>query len=712
MRFNANCLHAIGLAGLLIGTSPALAARQGDEIAAGWFKDLLSAGASVAEFGGLHQDGDATIIDNVEVRYPFHFKFSDKAEFSGEIAFTSPRLTFEGLSETDSTFSATRLTAADDSTVTFDVTAPQETVAKLGAPAQAPTEPNTPQTKSTGAPEAGTDDAAKGIVGANKTVSMHMTEVFNGVEITKTEWPRFKKPEISREHRFSDSLRYAADLFAGTSADAIAIRQFKAEQKTSDRATAEFSYDNLDARDIANGRIGEERIAGYQVKQQMPTVNGESKPVTTAVNTLVLRGLDIRPVFRAIDPTLFDAASNDTVVDEVSMKGFSLEVPDEDISVAVEGLSATGLGIARKDSDILALADRLATGADVDAEKIARAALQAISGYRLGKVEINSLQVDKKGTRVGQIDHLELANLNDEGLGSLLVEGAGAMNPTGAAQFGLSRLMLGDLHFPSRDALFALKDARQTGDIQAIMKAIPTIGRIELDDALFSGATRMGSFTLANYRLLLDKYIGPIPTDITSTLSGLDVPVSYIGSPTSRAILSALGFDALKVDQNLRIHWNAETQDLDLEQADVSLENGGTATVKLTLGGVPAFVFEDPRRAQEAIATLSIKGGSIVVEDASAITRMVEMQATQANVSKDKIREATIAQIRYVLGPLADTAFASDLTNAADRFMQDPKRLEIRLQPVNPVPVAQILGMAATAPQAIPDLLKASASAD
>ena len=722
MRLHASRLHALGLAGLLITTCPAFAARQGDEIAAGWFQDLLSAGASVAQYGDLRQDGTTTIIDNVEVRYPFHFKLGEKAEFSGQIDFNSKKLTFEGLTETDKTFSADRITAADGTTILFDATLPEQKTAhsdssdagntpaaEHGASANGSGKADEKQALE---PKADNDDVAKAGAQPPEENSVHIKEVFDGYEIAGTEWPRFERPEISPEHRVSDSVRYAAMYLNGIRVDSAAVRQLSVEQTLPDNGVAKASYQNLSARGVVGGRMASEEIESYKSEQRIPDNNGQLQTVLTSIDTMTMRDFDIRPFLRAIDPTLYGEDVGEIVLGELSVGGIAVEIPDENVNVAIDEISSKGAGIAAKGSNFLVEADRLASGEQEDQEQTLRAFFEFLSGYSLANTKLSGLQVNVKGERVGQIDNLEIADLDDEGLGTFLVEGAGAVNPANASQFGLSRLLLADLTFPTRDALFALKNARETGDVQAMMDAIPTIGRVEVDDMLMSGPGRPGSFSLANYRLLLDKYVGPIPTDISSTISGLNFPVSFVSSPKSRAILSALGFETIKVDQNLRLHWNGETQDLELEQAHVALENGGTATVKLALGGVPRFVFENPKRAQEAIATLSVKGGSIVIEDAPAITRMIEMQAKQANVSEAEIRAATIAQIRDSLGPLADTAFAEDLAKAADRFMQDPKRIEIQLKPENPVPVAQLLGMAATAPQTIPDVLKASASAE
>ncbi|MDJ0930815.1 hypothetical protein [Breoghania sp.] len=325
---------------------------------------------------------------------------------------------------------------------------------------------------------------------------------------------------------------------------------------------------------------------------------------------------------------------------------------------------------------------------------------------------MHGLQVKVKNTLVGQIDHLKVADIDNDGIGTVLIEGAGGLNPENTSQAGVARFALNNLRFPIREAIFAVAENKYSTNLAQRMAVVLTIGGIELDDAVLSGITRTGLFSLAKYRLLLENYIGPIPTSISSTLTDLDMPVSLVNNPQGRAALKDLGFDVLKINQDLSVHWDKDTGDLDLEQAHVSLENGATATVKLTLGGVPQFLFEDPRRAQESLATLTVKRGSIVIEDASTIIRMIELQAKKANVSQLEIRAATVAQIRDALGPLASSTFADDLSDAADRFMQNPERLEVRLDQKSPIPVTQLLGMAATAPQAIPNVLGANVSAD
>ncbi|MDJ0930813.1 hypothetical protein [Breoghania sp.] len=119
MRSHASGLYAFGLAGLLITTSPALAARQGSEIVAGWFEDMLSAGAVTADYGEIRQDGNETIVDNVDVKFSFNYDFHTFKNLFFEFEATSPEIRFTGLTETDKTFSAKEITSADGLTLDF-----------------------------------------------------------------------------------------------------------------------------------------------------------------------------------------------------------------------------------------------------------------------------------------------------------------------------------------------------------------------------------------------------------------------------------------------------------------------------------------------------------------------------------------------------------------------------------------------------------------
>ncbi|MEH0072552.1 hypothetical protein V6L77_23645 [Pannonibacter sp. Pt2-lr] len=58
------------------------------------------------------------------------------------------------------------------------------------------------------------------------------------------------------------------------------------------------------------------------------------------------------------------------------------------------------------------------------------------------------------------------------------------------------------------------------------------------------------------------------------------------------------------------------------------------------------------------------------------------------------------------MGPLTGTRFGEELLEAARTFAADPKNIVIEMAPKAPVPVTQILGAGATAPQTIPDLLE------
>ena len=61
---------------------------------------------------------------------------------------------------------------------------------------------------------------------------------------------------------------------------------------------------------------------------------------------------------------------------------------------------------------------------------------------------------------------------------------------------------------------------------------------------------------------------------------------------------------------------------------------------------------------------------------------------------------------------LQNPDFATKTANAAGAYLDDPRSLTVTVAPANPVPFAQIMGAAMSAPNTIPDVLGVAVTAN
>ena len=117
---------------------------------------------------------------------------------------------------------------------------------------------------------------------------------------------------------------------------------------------------------------------------------------------------------------------------------------------------------------------------------------------------------------------------------------------------------------------------------------------------------------------------------------------------------------------------------------------------------------EDPSQAETLIATATFKGAQIKLLDSPLVPALVDMQAEQAGLDGEMLSSMMIDGLLQGLGPVATTEFAVELAAAAKSYATNAGDLRVTFAPVAPVPLMQVGGLAALAPQEIPEMLGAS----
>ncbi len=698
--------RAVGLAAFVVGSGPALAADTPEQIIDAYMANYRALGATKAEYGAISQDGDVTAIEGIDVVVPIEVPLGNLVPLRGTMTVSSPAITVKGFSLDGDTFEADRLTYPEGYSVHIDF--------DIDSPTTTPTTTSPENALEDPAEEGKSKDTATAQAESDlQTVAFRLD--FADLEIANYRERKFSRPTFDPATPIRSAVAVMSEYAGITQAEVL--KSSKLELRVSANDVEQTSqYDSL----VIRGIKGHE-IDSYEVEsasQRAPgnlSINGQTAPVTFDVKTgrISADHIDLRPLYRFADPALFPDLTNDIVAADGRVNDYAVEIPENDATVTLDELSFRNYALGKPDVGLAEILEPLLFGQlSDDPEELVATIFPVLTKYNLGQFTLRDLRVNKGTARVAQVGRVAVSDLTEDGIGSVVLEGAGVSNPDNSAQFGLSRFAVTDIGYSSIKALIGFEQARAAGDVPAMLAAIPTVGGIEIEDFAMAPANAPVTLSIASYRLAFDDFIGPIPTRISNVLDGLNLPVAMITNPNVQRVVSAMGFDALKIDQTLKLDWNEATNDLTLEQAGIRLENGGNATLRLTLGGVPKILFEDPTRAQEAIATLSIKSGSLVIEDAAVLTAMLEQEAAKHNVPVETIRSGTVAQVRAALGPLAMTPFADELSGALDQFLSDPKRLEIRIEPASPVYAAQLLGLAATAPDTIPGLLNTTISAD
>jgi hypothetical protein len=248
-------------------------------------------------------------------------------------------------------------------------------------------------------------------------------------------------------------------------------------------------------------------------------------------------------------------------------------------------------------------------------------------------------------------------------------------------------------------------------DMRSVLDAVPYLGRITVS-GLQATTPMTGTVSLDLLETRLDEFIDPIPTSVSLSINGLSVPLAVVPDQRTVMTMRALGADPMTADANIGVAWDEATQDVTLD-IDMAVGNVGALAAEAEVGGIPRVVLENPERAQEALATASLGGMTMTFRDEGVTDFLLGMMAEQTGLTRTQFAQGIVQQIQMQGQMLpGGAAVVQDVTQAVAKFLADPQSMRISIAPAAPVPVAQIMGAAMTAPQALPDLLNFSIAAN
>ncbi|WP_153769362.1 hypothetical protein [Labrenzia sp. CE80] len=537
--------------------------------------------------------------------------------------------------------------------------------------------------------------------------------------------------EISYEDLLMEGLSLPASLpdaqsISGPSALVLsyltALRDVKIARAFATQATAtnrfdtgEMSsalYEDIVLIALEDGRVAEQSVGKIRTIEEITPDNVQS-PITNMELTaydFVLHGLDMVPLIALLGGPV--DADRTVLLDREELSS---------IQFSTEGVSGTISNILIEDIDLLSLEplsifpllDQEAAGEPVAERELAAAAMEAIGVFSLGRFQIDELEVEAEEGK-GSIRRILTSQISGAGARELSVDGVDIEVVDGGSAYiahaGLSRLA-----FPPFAALLALDDTAEPTPSQ-IREALPTVGKVLLSDLdLNIGSAAPGPsdstgdiwFQLDLLELLQGGFVSNIPTRTSLIVDGIGMPTSLLDNPALETMLEKLNLSEVEINHALSFAWNPDTKDLILRNVSLQLLDGGNASLSLVLGNVPPTLFTRPELAQIALASATFKSGHLRLESADLVAAFISDEAAKNNLSEEQLAEGLVETLRGELGTLSDTQFGAELIAAVRNFLADPDELIIDLTPAEPVPMTELLGLAVTNPDKIPERLGA-----
>jgi len=214
----------------------------------------------------------------------------------------------------------------------------------------------------------------------------------------------------------------------------------------------------------------------------------------------------------------------------------------------------------------------------------------------------------------------------------------------------------------------------------------------------------------------LSNYADDVPHAIDVSVEGIEVDPAAVDEGGDFAKqLKAMGYDKLTLGFFGSGSLDEATGDLQISEITVDGADLGTVTLAGTFGGLTTDVIKQmkqPSPSPEAFGSVTLKQASVYYGDASLAGRIIAQQAKQMGQEPAAFVGQITGALPLLLTTIGNQPFQDKLAQGVTTFLKDPKNLTITAKPATPIALMELFTTSQTAPQTLPDLLKADVLAN
>lgn len=214
--------------------------------------------------------------------------------------------------------------------------------------------------------------------------------------------------------------------------------------------------------------------------------------------------------------------------------------------------------------------------------------------------------------------------------------------------------------------------------------------------------------------LVLHKYLkNSRDPGLSLDLKGLsaDAGASFFGG--AGAALKKMGYARMSADARCLFRYNAAFSTLEVEDLAINIEDLGKAEAGFSISNLRFGKDNEPSLTDlahlgDVLADAAIGSSRFVYEDISFFNRLLALRAHEENKTESAVKEEEMNDIRRRILNERDPEAQARLM-ALKRFVDDPRRISVILDPEKPVPIQKL--KATSDPGQWPDFFRMKVSA-
>ncbi|RRH89460.1 hypothetical protein EH240_34005 [Mesorhizobium tamadayense] len=213
--------------------------------------------------------------------------------------------------------------------------------------------------------------------------------------------------------------------------------------------------------------------------------------------------------------------------------------------------------------------------------------------------------------------------------------------------------------------------------------------------------------------------------DFTANTEKFNADLTLVDDPKSKEAIEALGYQNISGTISMAGTWQPSDGKMELSKYDIAVDNAGTLGMTFDLGGYTVDFIKSMQAMQKQLAAqpegadnsaqgmamlgllqqLSFNGASVRFDDDSLTGKVLDYVGKQQGMSGKDIANQAKAIVPFGMAQLNNPELTAEVSAAVNKFLDDPKSLEISAEPPASVPFALIMAGAMSNPLDLPKTL-------
>ncbi|MEJ0012557.1 MAG: hypothetical protein WDM94_08010 [Bauldia sp.] len=476
------------------------------------------------------------------------------------------------------------------------------------------------------------------------------------------------------------------------------------------------TYGGVKLEGLRDGKIA--ALSAQSLRTDSPGVDPAGPPaaipplVSMTATGAETRNIDLDAMFAVYDPARYAGGVGDgvwrTAVGSTAYRDVALDIGNKSIAVTIAGVALNTFSMRQPKGKPPPDFGAVPPASDASPLSLIVDRLAGIAPFGVGSLTLSDLDIALSKSDKLHLGKLTLVQASIDAIGAFSIEDAeSGLSGQGTVKIG--KLAFGGLTVPPLATISAAMTAMQNGTNIDYSALVPPIGYVELGGIDVSGVPALPPVQLGRFRADVGNYIDHVPTSVSASLAGADVPASLIPDARAQQLLARYGYDRVVIDGGGKLDW-AANGDVTVRDFSLGMKGVGTVSGEADLAAPPPTDMQHMAAVAKAPETVSLKGGTVSFKDDSLVDKAITTQATTLHLDPVKFREQFAKGLPFMLMLLGNKDMQAQLSGVLQTFIRTPGTITARAAPDQPMTIAALVEAAKTAPFSLFDLLNVSVS--